>query len=162
MAVHPGIVSATAIIPGFWSWKPKKDQEFETRFGLIVSFEGYLSPCLKKVRKEKKWQFKSNEGGTYLLPHEKSVSESKGVVEVRDRVLTQRGGGPGFEPSILEESERWKILLICSFAYFWNAGDSCTLGKPSATVTSPSLLLFTYTTSSSQHLGTFLCILNFV
>lgn len=48
--------SGIVIIPGFWSWRPKKDQEFKTRFGLVVSFEGslgYLSPCLKK-RKNKK------------------------------------------------------------------------------------------------------------
>lgn len=51
----------TAMIPGFWSWRPKKDQEFETRFGLIVSFEGYLSPYLKKVRKEKKKSGNSNQ-----------------------------------------------------------------------------------------------------
>lgn len=59
--------SGIVIIPGFWSWRPKKDQEFKTRFGLVVSFEGslgYLSPCLKKgkTKKEKKWQLKTNEG----------------------------------------------------------------------------------------------------
>lgn len=99
--------------------------------------------------------------GGHIYYTMKSQSPKLSVVEVRERVLTQHVGGPSFDPSFWGGGERWKILFNCSFASFaalgTNPTDLCILGKPSAMVPSPALLLLSLcTVLSPQLLGMFL------